>query len=71
MGAMAGVRNRGGIVVVVAHREGVLASVDVLLAMIAGRAQLIGPREDVLAKLRKPSPPTQLRTVGDVGSAKR
>ena len=71
MRAMTAVCTRGGIVVVVAHREVVLANVDLLLAMAGGRAQLIGAREDVLSKLRKPALPTQLRNIADVGSAKR
>ena len=43
--AIAGVRRRGGIVVVVAHRTGVLANVDLLLAMKGGRMLVMGPKE--------------------------
>jgi ATP-binding cassette subfamily C protein PrsD len=54
--AILGVRMRGGIVVVVAHRPAALASVDLVLAMINGRVQVIGPRDEVLAKLFGPRP---------------
>ena len=52
--AIIGVRNRGGIVILVAHREAALAGVDLLLAVRDGRMQLLGPKDEVLAKLRKP-----------------
>jgi PrtD family type I secretion system ABC transporter len=45
------VRQRGGIVVVVAHRPSALAGVDTVLAMVNGRAHAMGPRDEVLAKL--------------------
>jgi ATP-binding cassette subfamily C protein len=55
--AIMGVRARGGIVVVVAHRPSALAGVDLVLAMVNGRAHALGPRDEVLAKLF--SPPQQ------------
>jgi ATP-binding cassette subfamily C protein PrsD len=48
------VRQRGGIVVVVAHRPSALAGVDTVLAMVSGRAHAMGPRDEVLAKLFGP-----------------
>jgi PrtD family type I secretion system ABC transporter len=51
------VRARGGIVVVVAHRPSALAGVDQVLAMLAGRAHAVGPRDEVLAKLFGPQSP--------------
>ena len=48
--AIMGVRARGGIVVVVAHRPSAIASVDQLLMMNQGRAQGFGPKEEILAK---------------------
>jgi ATP-binding cassette subfamily C protein len=48
------VRQRGGIVVVVAHRPSALAGVDTVLAMVNGRAHAMGPRDEVLAKLFGP-----------------
>src|SRR5437763_436164 len=80
--AIMGVRSRGGIVVVVAHRPSALAGVDHLLAMQHGRVHALGPRDEVLAKLFAPpqaAPPAagapaaaaagggQLRLVGDAG----
>jgi ATP-binding cassette subfamily C protein len=50
--AISGVRQRGGIVVVVAHRPNVLAGVDLLLAIRKGRAIAFGPKDAVLQKLR-------------------
>jgi ABC-type protease/lipase transport system fused ATPase/permease subunit len=50
--AIRAVRQRGGIVIVVAHRQNVLNEVDLLLALAQGGVLAYGPREDVLAKLR-------------------
>ncbi|MBX7134084.1 MAG: hypothetical protein K1X67_15530, partial [Fimbriimonadaceae bacterium] len=52
--AILGVRHRGGIVVVVAHRPAALAGVDVVLAMAGGRAQAIGPRDEILKRVLRP-----------------
>ena len=41
-----GVRSRGGIVIVVAHRPSALAGVDQVLAMVNGRATPSGPRDE-------------------------
>ena len=57
--AILGVRQRGGIVVVVAHRSSVLAGVDLLLAMHRGRPIAMGPKDAVLQKLRPPGPPPE------------
>jgi PrtD family type I secretion system ABC transporter len=54
MKAIAGVRMRGGIAVVIAHRPSALANVDLMLVMVDGKGQLFGPRDEVLAKLRQP-----------------
>jgi PrtD family type I secretion system ABC transporter len=48
------VRQRGGIVIVIAHRRSALEAVDQVLALTQGRAQAFGPRDEVLAKLFKP-----------------
>jgi PrtD family type I secretion system ABC transporter len=52
--AIQGVRARGGIVVVVAHRPSALASVDLVLMMAEGRIQAFGPKDEVLAKVLRP-----------------
>jgi ATP-binding cassette subfamily C protein len=48
--AIRGIRARGGIVVVVAHRPAALAACDLVLAMAQGQAQAFGPKEEVLRK---------------------
>ncbi len=50
MTAIAGVRNRGGIAVVISHRPHALEAVDFVLIMHEGRPLAFGPRENVLAK---------------------
>src|SRR5439155_23927550 len=60
--AILGVRARGGIVIVVAHRPGVLAAVDMVLAVAEGRQQAFGPKEQVLSKVLRNTqqqPPAQ------------
>ncbi|GAB4066242.1 type I secretion system permease/ATPase [Ancylobacter sonchi] len=53
--AVAGVRARGGIVVIVAHRHSALASIDRLLVLHEGRVRAFGPKEQVLRKLAQSS----------------
>jgi ATP-binding cassette subfamily C protein len=69
--AILGVRERNGIVVVVAHRPSAIAGVDRLMMMSQGRIQAIGPKDEVLAKvLQRPvSAPRPLKVVPDSGSA--
>ena len=65
--AILGVRKRGGIIVVVAHRISAIAGVDLLLAMADGQQKLFGPRDEVLAAMK--NPPPHLRAVGDTKQA--
>ena len=58
--AIAGVRARGGIVVVVAHRPAALSAVDRLAVMGNGQMQALGPKEEVLAKVIQPMAPPRL-----------
>ncbi len=51
--AMRGVRQRGGIVIVVAHRQQVLQEVDMVLALSNGTTAAFGPRQDVAKKLQE------------------
>lgn len=51
--AMAGVRQRGGIVLVVAHRSSVLSQLDLLLVMENGVAKAFGPRDAILRSLHQ------------------
>ncbi|HYI28317.1 MAG TPA: type I secretion system permease/ATPase [Bradyrhizobium sp.] len=70
--AIMGVRARGGIVIVVAHRPSAIASVDLLLMMNQGRAQAFGPKDEVLARVmqRDGGAPRPLKVVPEAGGAK-
>jgi ATP-binding cassette subfamily C protein len=75
--AIAAVRARGGIVVVIAHRPSALASVDLVLVMGEGRGQAFGPKDEVLKKVLKSAPtpgpaavPQQLKIVESPVGAK-
>jgi ATP-binding cassette subfamily C protein len=69
--AILGVRARGGIAVVIAHRPSAIASVDLLLMMHQGRAQAFGPKDEVLSRVlhREGSATRPLKVVPDIGSA--
>ncbi|WP_439541664.1 type I secretion system permease/ATPase [Hyphomicrobium sp.] len=54
--AIVGVRERGGIVVVVAHRASALASLNMVLALSDGQQVAFGAKEEVLARITKPPP---------------
>jgi ATP-binding cassette subfamily C protein PrsD len=54
--AIMGVRARGGIAIVVAHRPSALAAVDQLLIMAEGRVQAVGARDEIARKLFTPKP---------------
>jgi PrtD family type I secretion system ABC transporter len=47
-------KRRGCTVVVIAHRTGVLATVDRLMVMRGGRIELFGPRDEVIARMSQP-----------------
>lgn len=67
--AILGIRGRGGIVVVVAHRPSALAGVDLMLVMSEGRAQAFGPKDEIMSKITRtaaasgPGAPSPLRVV--------
>lgn len=52
--ALAGVRARGGIAVVIAHRPNVLGMADTVMIVNEGQIQSIGPRDEILAQVLKP-----------------
>ncbi|MCJ2128711.1 type I secretion system permease/ATPase [Methylobacterium sp. E-045] len=54
--AIVGVRQRGGICIVVAHRPSALAAVDMILMMADGRAQAFGPKNEVLKRVLRSTP---------------
>ena len=65
--AILGVRERKGIVIVIAHRPSAIAGVDYVLVMNQGRAQALGPKNEVLSKvLQRPDfVPRALKVVSD------
>ena len=67
--AILGARERGAVVIVIAHRPSALLGVDLILAMANGRAQTFGPKEEVLKKVLERARP-HLRTVKPEGEVK-
>lgn len=72
--AILGVRARGGIAVVVAHRPSALDAVDQILVMAGGRQQAVGPKDAILSKFIRPQAVSHseavaagLRVIGDGG----
>jgi ATP-binding cassette subfamily C protein len=67
--AIFGIRERGGIAIVIAHRPSAIAGVDFVLVMNAGRQQAFGPKDEVLNKvLQRPTLPRPLKIVPEAGS---
>ena len=68
--AILGVRERKGIVIVIAHRPSAIAGVDQILVMNQGRMQAFGPKDEVLSKvLQRPATATPLKVVPESGSS--
>jgi len=66
--AILGIRARGGIVIVVAHRPSAIAGVDYILVMAKGRQQQFGSKDDVLNRVTQPSAaPRALKVVPEQG----
>jgi ATP-binding cassette subfamily C protein len=63
--AIANVRMRKGIVVIVAHRPSALTNVDQIMFMANGAVQAFGPRDEVLAKVVRSEPPKRAANAGD------
>jgi ATP-binding cassette subfamily C protein len=70
--AVRAARQRGAIVVVVAHRPVGIEAVDQILVLKDGRIQALGPKEQVLAQVLQPriAAPTPIKIVSDAGAAK-
>ena len=69
--AVRGARERGAIVVVVAHRPIGIEGVDLLLVLKDGRMQAFGPKETVLGQvLQRVAPPSPIKIVSEGGVAK-
>ncbi|PBB85314.1 MULTISPECIES: type I secretion system permease/ATPase [unclassified Mesorhizobium] len=60
-GAILAVRQRGGIVIVVAHRPSALTNIDQVLVLANGMVRSFGSREKVLASVARPSAPAAQR----------
>ena len=69
--AIEGVRARGGIVIVIAHRPAAIVSVDLLLIMNKGRAQAFGPKDEVLSRAVQGANTRPLKVVTDNESVMR
>ncbi len=69
--AILGVRARGAIVIVVAHRPSAIAGVDYILVMAKGRQQQFGPKDEVLNRVTQPqsAPQRALKVVPGEGGA--
>ena len=66
--AILGVRERKGIVIVIAHRPSAIAGVDQIMVMNQGKMQGIGPKDEVLAKaLQRPPQAQPLKVVPGSG----
>lgn len=52
--AIMNVRNRKGIVIVIAHRPSALAAVNLVAVMAQGKIQTFGPKDEVLKKVTQP-----------------
>jgi ATP-binding cassette, subfamily C, bacterial PrsD len=54
-GAIASVRARGGVVVIITHRMATMAAVDHVAIMNEGRFEEFGPKDQIMPKLVRPS----------------
>jgi ABC-type protease/lipase transport system fused ATPase/permease subunit len=70
--AIRSARERGAIVIVVAHRPIGIEAVDMLLVLKEGRVQAFGPKDNVLAQvLQRANPQSHpIKIVSDAGVAK-
>jgi ATP-binding cassette subfamily C protein len=68
--AVRAARERGAVVVVVAHRPIGIEGVDQILVLKDGRMQAFGPKEQVLAQVLQPrvAAPTPIKIVSDAGA---
>jgi ATP-binding cassette, subfamily C, bacterial PrsD len=67
--AILGVRARGAVAVVIAHRPSAIAGVDYILVMAKGRQQQFGPKEEILNRVIQapPQQPRALKVVPEKG----
>ncbi|WP_442222135.1 type I secretion system permease/ATPase [Rhizobium sp. 2YAF20] len=55
--AILGIRARGGVVIVIAHRPSALAAVDKVLILANGQQRAFGPKDEILGKATRTSVP--------------
>jgi ATP-binding cassette subfamily C protein len=68
--AILGIRARGAIAVVVAHRPSAIAGVDYILVMAKGRQQQFGLKEEILNRVIQPTTPARaLKVVPEKGGS--
>jgi ATP-binding cassette subfamily C protein len=67
--AIAGVRKRGGMVLVVTHRMALVKEVNLILVLREGKLQAFGPRDTVLAALNRANTPAETNGNGQVRRA--
>jgi ATP-binding cassette subfamily C protein len=67
--AILGLRARGAITIVVAHRPSAIAGVDYILIMAKGRQQQFGPKEEILTRLTPPNAAPRALKVAEQGGA--
>jgi ATP-binding cassette subfamily C protein len=67
--AILGLRARGAITVVVAHRPSAIAGVDYILIMAKGRQQQFGPKEEILTRVTQASATPRALKVAEPGGA--
>jgi ATP-binding cassette, subfamily C, bacterial PrsD len=67
--AILGLRARGAVTVVIAHRPSAIAGVDYILVMAKGRQQQFGPKEEVLSRVVQPASAPRSLKVAEQGGA--
>lgn len=63
--AVAGIRARGGIVILIAHRPSALVQATHVLMLRNGRAEAFGPKDDVLARFVRTAAPRAVQSAND------
>jgi ABC-type protease/lipase transport system fused ATPase/permease subunit len=56
MKALGALSDDGVTVVIISHKPNLLANVDKLLVLNAGRVEMFGPRAEIMARVTRPGP---------------
>jgi ATP-binding cassette subfamily C protein len=62
------VRDRGGIVICIAHRQGVLEAVNYALVMHEGRVRAVGPKQEVMERMAANRQPTGIEVTPSIAA---